>query len=261
MGIPERTIELRAYSETGQGRQWTYPLEIVADVEQTRRKRPNKASITVQGLSAESAAFITGAEVVEVVSSEGLLYRGNPRRVRRAWKMPDSETEIACKDGGRLYRDASLTRSYAPGVTSRTVLADLTASIGAGLEILGTLPEQVYESGYCAAGKVRDIITDVVESLDCAWSIQDGVVQILALGAPSTGGALLKAGSGLVGSPEVTDKGIALKALLMPRLRPGRLFRLESRSLTGWYRVTKCQHKAGSRGDPWETAVDAVEAG
>jgi hypothetical protein len=260
--IPQRTLTLRAFSETGEGREWTVPQRFTIDTEQTRRKRPNKGTIKIWNLGGGAIGFLeAAAELVEIVADGvGLLYRGDPRTVRTAIDGPDVVTTITCGDGGRAYRTAKLSRSYAPGTTSSTVLADLAAAAGYGLDVLGTLSEITYESGHVVAGRVTDAIDELVESAGASWSIQDGQLQILADGAPSTegsGAVLLAAGTGLIASPERRDKGIACKALLRPQLRPGRLFKVESRLISGWYRVSSIKHKAGSRGDPWESEIEA----
>jgi hypothetical protein len=260
MMIPGRSLEVRAFDAGGSGRSWTAPLYFEVEVEQTKRSRPNKATIKLHNLSPGSIAWLeTEAKLIEVVSSEALLYRGNPRKVRSQVSLPDLTTEITCADGGTAYRDATLSRSYSPGITSTQVLVDLAAALGMGIEKLGTVDEVVFESGHFVAGKVRDAIDELATSCGVTWSIQDGVLQLLGADAPKTGGPLLKAGSGLVGSPERGDKGISVKTLLMPTLKPGKLFKLESRLITGWYRVTRSVHKASSDGMTWESSVEAKE--
>lgn len=268
MSIADRHLELRAFDESGIGRSWKPPQYFVVDVEQTKRSRPNKATVTIYNLGPGSIAWLeTEAKLIEVVSSESLLYRGNLRKVRSQLKMPDLTTEITCADGGSAYRDATLSRSYSPGVTSTTVLADLAGALGMATEKLGTIDEVVFESGHFIDGKVRDAIDELAESIGVEWSIQDGVLQLLGADAPKTGGPLIKSGSGLVGSPERMDKGkgktkktgISLQTLLMPQLKPGKLFKLESRLINGWYRVTRSVHKASSDGGTWESSIEAKE--
>ena len=257
--IPQRSLALRAYSASGQGREWSAPIHIEATVEQTRRRRPNKATISVYGLSLGSVGWLESASIVEVVADDSLLYRGNPRTVRTRVTLPDQVTEIECGDGGDVYRSASLSRSYSPGVTAAHVLGDLAAATGYPLDVLGELPDLALEGGYVVAGPVRDAMDDICRSLGATWSIQDSTIQVLAPGAPTTGGVLLTAATGLVGSPERTDDGVSCVSLLRPGIRPGRLFRLESRIIQGWFRVAKTSHQASSSGDPWQTSIDAVE--
>jgi len=258
--IADRYLELRAYDENGSGRSWTKPLHFEVDVEQTKRRRPNKATAKIYNLSQGSIAWLESeAEYLEIISSESLLYRGHIRRVETRVEEPDLYVEITCGDGGKAYRDATLSRSYSPGASSNTVLTDLASAMGMAIEELGTVDEVVLESGHFVAGKCRDALDEIVETIGAEWSIQDGIIQILGSDAPKSGGPLLKSGAGLVGSPERKKKGIALKALLRPELKPGRLFKLESRLITGWYRVTRTHHRASSKGDVWETEIEAKE--
>ncbi len=143
-------------------------------------------------------------------------------------------------------------------MTTSTILADLQAAANLSSDLLGTLDEVVYEGGFVAAGQVSDLLDDVVEAAGGRWSIQDGVIQIIGADAPSSGGGvLLKPGTGLIGSPERKDDGIQVKSLLRPELRPGRLFKIESRFISGWYRVEKSTHTASSDGLKWMTAIEA----
>jgi hypothetical protein len=257
--IPRRSLTLKAFDESGQGRVWTAPLHFTVSVEQTKRRRPNKGSVEVWNLSRGSIGYFeSSAKIVEVIADGvGLLYRGNPRKIVTRIDGPDWITEMELADGGRAYRDAKLSRSYAPGITTRTVLADLAAAAGWSVQILGTLDDVVYESGHYVSGRVVDAIDELIATAGAEWSVQDGQVRVVCSDAPATGGVVLSPGSGLIGSPSRKDKGIEVEALLQPSLRPGSLFKLESKFIEGWWRVTKTQHSASSDGEEWRTHIEA----
>jgi hypothetical protein len=251
-------MELRAFAETGQGRSWASPLYFEAEIEQSNRRRPNKAEIRVYNLSAGSIAWLESqGELVEVLTNETLLFRGDIRKVESTQKIPDIVTTITAGDGGSVYRTARVSRSYSPGITSTRILADLAADAGLPVLVSGTLPELVFESGFVVAGRVVESLHDLVEDLGAESSIQNGALVIIAPDAPKTGGPLIKAGTGLIGVPERKKRVVSFRATLYPRLRPGQLFQLESRFLSGWHRVTKTRHKVNSKGDQWETEIES----
>ena len=262
--IAQRLVVVRAYPSDGQGREWRAPLYITASVEQTRRSRPNKGTVQIYNLSRESIAFLEGAALVEVYAGErspSLLFRGEPARggIKTTYKGEDVVTELELADARSAYRDARLSRSYSPGTRSDAVIADLAGAMGLPIAYQSPDLEVLeFEGGYTVSGPCRRAMDDLIATIGAEWSVQDGALHLLAGGDNTVGQAqLLKAGTGLIDSPTKKDKGIEIKALLMPHLRPGKVVCVESRAASGYYRLTRTVHDADSLGEKWTSTLEA----
>ena len=68
---------------------------------------------------------------------------------------------------------------------------------------------------------------------------------------------LISAASGLIGTPQVGEQGfVTLTSQIQPNLTPGYSFRLESRLITGFYRVEKATYRGDSWGSTWAVELE-----
>lgn len=118
----------------------------------------------------------------------------------------------------------------------------------------------------------RQYMRDEARDTDTDWSIQDGKVQMVPRRGYLPGEAvLLTHETGLVGTPEQTQEGITVRALLNPLLRIGGRIKLDNKSVKkmqsplkmaagktaprldddGIYRILKVEFTGDTRGNDW----------
>jgi hypothetical protein len=123
-------------------------------------------------------------------------------------------------------------------------------------------------------GLARDYLRQSAQASDTTWSIQDGKLQVIERTSVLPGQAvLLTSKSGLIGFPEQTDKGIAIRTLLNPQLRVGGRVKLDNASIVaaalptttpgstpttppilspdGVYRILVVEYSGDNRGNDW----------
>jgi hypothetical protein len=86
-----------------------------------------------------------------------------------------------------------------------------------------------------------------------SWSIQDKEIQILGP-LDTVGGKVitLEVGTGLIGSPQVGEKGIVkVRSLLQTDLLPGRGVKILSRLIDGFFRIEKSTFEGDTWGQAW----------
>lgn len=258
----DRIVELTAWTETGEARAWR-DLYLTAQVEHTQGKRPGKGKAELYNLSEESIAFLERCVGVSVLAGEevpSLLFRGDlsARDVRTRLDGVDRITSLEAGDGREAYRSGRFSRSYPEGTQRSEVLADLVSIAGLSVGYTAELEPLAYESGLVLSGRLRDALDELLGD-SYQWAIQDGQLEIHAAGEAGPARAVVIApDSGLIGSPERTDKGVGFSCTLLPELRPRRLLMLESALVSGWYRATKVSHDCDSRGITWQSSVEAV---
>lgn len=116
-----------------------------------------------------------------------------------------------------------------------------------------------YEKAVNNLKKSLGFLTAQATAAGAGWHIERGGLVVLPKGKPSQDKALLlRADTGLIGSPQRTDTGIKIKCLLNPRVTTRRVVRVESREVTGFYMVKSYTHTAENAGDAWYTDIEAV---
>lgn len=252
-------------------------LRVAFNVEKTSTSEPNKARIAVYGLNPDNRAHLSRLKSARVELSAGYegnlaqLFLGDTRRgptgIQHAKHSTDWVTTLECGDGEEAYASARFSGSFAPGTSVADVARAMAASIGVGL---GNLEETLkaggfrqglstFPSGFAARGRAAEELTELLETLGLEASIQDGALVVLKPGDTLKGQAvLLTPETGLLGSPaynsgEGKDAATApptlkVSSLLQPALRPGVQVRVESRAVTGYFKVKAVSHVGDTHG-------------
>lgn len=233
--------------------------------------RAGTLDLEIRNLSAEHRREILGARrfhtFVEVIAgyrgSESLVFRGDLRKAVPSREGPDWIVKVAAGDGEHALRTARVARTFAAGTTLETVVRHLaevmgvgvgnalTALRGASLGALGeALPEGVVLHGSAAAE-----LTRLCDAAGKTWSVQDGNLQVLALGGHLARSAiLLGPDSGLLGTPEVVSRRVInVQALMQPGLVPGQQVVVQSSVLlsTAPWRIAEAETVGDTHGNDW----------
>lgn len=256
-------------------------------IEKTLKPEPNKALIEIYNLSpahraylaemapgkpspkgkkASTAKPLTGAVPCrlecgyEATELEQIFF-GDLRTVDSEIDGPDWVTAISSGDGERAYRSARVAQAYGPKVPVSTALKAAVKSLGLGDGNLGSVlsslklqgAASVYTRGVVLSGSAARALTDICRSADLEWSVQDGAVQFVNFGQVLSGrSVLLKPGTGLIGSPNVSADGVVnFKSLIIPGLRCGGVVVLKSAMVEGNFRIEKLAYDGDTHGQDW----------
>jgi len=262
--LTERIVEIRIGPSGGEGRSWKNPAYIEFEVERTTGRNPNKATVKMYNLSLASRQWIEQPnQTMQILAGEGIpgqIFFGDIHKkgVKTKPQNENTITEIKASDGQRKWRDSIFSKSYPPNITRSVILKDVIAAIGLSTGYIATIPEKRYSNGYAGVGWARDILTDILGN-DAEWSIQAGSLQIVTKGDQIPGNAVvIKPSTGMIGSPERTDKGVNVKTIFTREIVPAGPVTIEGNLFQGDLRVTKVVHKGNSQGLVWETAVKGM---
>jgi hypothetical protein len=91
------------------------------------------------------------------------------------------------------------------------------------------------------------------------WSIQDGVLQVLAPSETTLETVyVLNSSSGMIGSPEKGEDGtIKGVSLLQGDIRPGRRIQFDSKMVKGTFKTERVIHTGDTWGQNWYTELEA----
>lgn len=279
-----RTYRLLVGPGGGKGVEIKPPLRVTFDVEKDTKEEPNYQKVRIWNLSpATRAAVVEPDSVVALyagyVEEDGalLLASGTVVTGYTYFDGPDVVTEIEFLDGYLAIRDTVVSLGYGAGVKASAICKDIAAQMGLSLMMDAAAPDRVWNNGFSFYGAAATGLHKVVQGTGLEWSIQNGTLQIIPrLGTTKRQAFVLNSGSGLIGHPVRTREGAREKAkvkdkktgdsktlvsakqqtdgwkvdsLLLPALNPGDMVKLESRSVTGWFRCESLKH-SGDIGGP-----------
>jgi len=215
------------------------------------QSRPAECQVSVYNLSPESVGVFTKTTNLVTIraghASGGVrqVFSGNPvaGTLVRHKQGGDVVTKVTIRDGGRAYDFGRLEVSLSGKTTEREVLNHILAQSGLG-EGHVELTSVTFPRRYVFSGTARRALDELVDAMgpSVAWFIRDGNVHILdkASKTPEEGPVFSSDLGNLVGSPEpVEGGGIRFKGLLDPSVRVGKVVKVESKYITGWFKVVE----------------------
>lgn len=249
-------------------------LRFTFRVEKDLEPEPNYADIVIYNLPEQFRAEFQ-RKPVHVRLEAG--YDGQTERVLvgdMRWAdqrkgSVDWETRLQVGDGDRAFRSARVGRSFKPGVTGRTAIAEtlgaMGLNVGAALDTIDGIDRE-FAGGLTLSGKASGELTRLLKPHGATWSVQDGRFQVLRDRDVRTGVAAVlgDGGTPIIGAPEYgppSDKGkppvLTVTTLLYPSLTPGGLIRVND-TVTGLFKMIRIVHSGDTHGQDWYTTVEAT---
>lgn len=276
--IGKWALETRPASQNkGEDAQAKISLDLDFTIEKTIAKEPNTAEIVLYNLREDHRKTLAEAckpnsmTVLPIsieagyVGSREMLFVGDIEIASSRREGSNWMTRIEARDGGNKYASKRFSKAYGPMTSLAPILKDVVLAWGIGAGNLFTMISQnsrglnIYYNGVSVEGRVSDIVDKFLCSAGFAWSIQDGSLQVRHPGKPnSEPTVLLSASSGLIGSPEVGEKGkISAVSLLQGSIRPGRRVSLKSETVTGVFVVERVTYSGAKYQQEWYASFDA----
>lgn len=199
----------------------------------TRSKEPNQGVFNYYNLSASTRQEIeTDAKSVRCYAGyDGdakLIYQGDIVFVNSLKSGPDWVTTIHCGDGFASFTESVTSKTYASGTEKQVILDQIASDMGLVVKASKDAIAGALGGSLTIDGKSKDQLDVLMKDSGAEWSIQDNELNITQIGSPIDDIAVvLRADSGLLEHPTVTDKGVNVKAQLNPDIRPGKLIKLE----------------------------------
>jgi hypothetical protein len=218
------------------------------EVQNADFESPNNAAIRVYNLSSSTIDKIRGkGEFSRVVLNAGyengnfgVIFDGTivQFRVGRESNI-DTYLDILAMDGDLIYNQALIKEATAKGQKpSDLVNAAIKAMEAEGGHVPIFASGQNVENirGAVMFGLARTHLRYLCTSLDAAWSIQNGKINVLEYKGYLPGEVVeLNRGTGVIGVPEQTDQGIRIICLINPRIRIGALVKLNNEEFNKTY--------------------------
>jgi hypothetical protein len=208
-------------------------LALDIETKSTRSKEPNQGVFNYYNLSESTRQEIeTDAKSVRCYAGyDGdakLIYQGDIVFANSLKSGADWVTTIHCGDGFASFTESVTSKTYASGTEKQVILDQIASDMGLVVKAAQDAITGELGGSLTIDGKSKDQLDVLMKDSGAEWSIQDNELNITKLGKPIDDIAVvLRADSGLLEHPTITDKGVNVKAQLNPDIRPGKLIKLE----------------------------------
>ncbi|MCP4570117.1 MAG: hypothetical protein GY841_21255 [FCB group bacterium] len=232
----------------------------------------NSASVSIWNLNKEHRSQLEEKQplVIEAgyTGTRQQIFSGDITLVNSLHEGPDWITTLESGDGSEAMSAARINLSFKSGVKIEKVLESVAKAMGVGL---GNAIEKFtaggfrggiekFTQGLTIKGRAKQQLDKFMKSAGFNWSIQDGELQVLKPDEtmPRTAVYLSNENNGLIGSPELGDKGIVrARCLLRGNLQPGYLVKIKSTQIdNGLFKITSLTHSGDSMGTDWYTDIE-----
>jgi len=286
-----RQCKLILTNPSGQGIDLS-KMRIVFNVKKSSSQTTNAALIRIYNLSDNTKNLIRQEFQTVVLeagyqSNSGVIFAGNIKQYLFGREnSTDTYVEIAAADGDYAYNFSTISTTLSGGSSQE----DQLNAIIKALELYGVTPGYIEQLDYVSLprakpmyGMTRDYLRQLTESTDSTWSIQDGKLQILKKTSLLPGETVvLNSKTGLIGTPEQTNEGIAISALLNPLIKVGGTVQVNQKDVQeakledtnaayvannapsispdGFYRVLVAEYIGDTFGNDWDVNTICLSA-
>lgn len=263
------------------------PLHISFSIERTDSQTLNTSKITIWNLSQKHINTLM-RDNCQIILNAGYgngmpcIFKGTVTNAVTELDGADRATEIEAVDGFAEVKDTYITLSYRGSVDTHTLIEACAENLGMSVVYSSSAVVKAKQtklsSGYSEVGSAKNVLTKVCTLAGLRWTIQNGVLQVQKTGeSVSNAVHRISPETGLIGVPKkiynsaVTsgeDTGSTLQDSLFGyevvyfmngNINVNDLVKLESRIVTGVFRVYKLQVDGDNLAGDWQCTAQLVE--
>lgn len=250
-------------------------LRVAFEVTKDLQGAPNLGRFQIYNLSGQSRAKIE-TEFDRLTLNVGyennvkLLFDGDIKNVLHARTGEDSITTIFAGDGQKDFEQTYTSFTLGDGAKLGDVINRITTDLTGNIAdvIQGVNLDQDKLLGLTLADQSSKLLDSLAKEFGFDWSIQNRQINIIAKDDVIPQEFKISAGTGMIGSPSVTEIGADVTFLINPEILPGRILNVESvgadvnygnlffRAVprtqgTGRYKIVKINYVGDTHSDQW----------
>jgi hypothetical protein len=266
-----------------EGKVWT-GLRVRFHVHKTADAQPNKLELRIYNLSSDARHFIENGAKAKGSASYAVIIQAGYAAEVSAGSLPviftgrlelgdsgtrgkhnhhhqgaDWVTECKATDGGHITRNIVISKSFGPGTAEATIINDVAKAMGVTVGKIKGLPKRNANHGRALSGTAAAELDRLCRTHGLRWSIQDGVLHILPPGSAINPTAfIISPDTGMIGSPQRTERGLKVVTLIQGAITPGRLIDVRSADVKGIYIAEDVVQEGDTHEKPWYTTIEAI---
>lgn len=246
-------------------------LAVEFRVKKNLKPEPNTVELKIWNLAPATRKAIEQPKTVPVQLDVGYggdnhtIYLGQLRSAQSEIDGPNIITSISSGDSEQNFSSNRTLFQVPKAATPAQIFALAAKGVGAATGNLNAaLASTTATTGGPARtfhGNAATVMSQVARANGLEWSIQDGALQVLTIGAsvgPSNTAVVLNSASGMIGSPTQDNKGVlTVKSLIQPGLFPGQPIVVQGALLQGTYRIESSEFAGGTYTADWTVLIHA----
>lgn len=205
-------------------------LRIDFEVAKGIGSKQNTATISIWNLTASRRKQM-GEEFDKIELKVGYkngplstIFKGNIRDVTHTKETADVKSAMECGDGDEAFSKGAVSKTFPAGTKPREIVDYLAGEMPGATkgEMKGIDDLPAYKRPVTLFGWSWSEMDKIGREHGFYWSIQNGQVEAVKNDQVLQGTTVLSSETGMLSIPEITDKGVKIKALLNPNIAPGR---------------------------------------
>ena len=266
-----------------------HTISFIVDKDST--KKSNKATIKLYNLSTATSSFLAlPGNVLEVFAGFGgeapRIFLGAVLSCDDTYNGKDKVTTIIGADGGKELTSSPVVISKSNTTTSSKLLKDVAGKLGLSLKMGNGVGNVDFLGGYSFIGQGQDALTEICDSINAMWFINNGVVNVVNYDGYSQNlGYEINAGCGLIGTPShaVVDNyfkerkkaksetktarsskngyGYSFDTLLNPYINIRDLIHLSSKTISDYMYIESIRHEGATNGGTFLSHIMGIKTG
>jgi hypothetical protein len=251
-------------------------IHIYFSVQKCDVSSANTSKITLWNLNPPHLAALNEKDCVVTLkagygSTMPLIFTGAVSHIETTVDYADRMTEIEAVDGRVELRDTYVGLSYKGKINTQKIMRDIAGQMGVTVTFSHNATFSDYPNGYAFVGPGKTALDKVCAPTALVWEIQNGVLQIKKKNDTMNREVfVLSPDSGLIGIPKKltegaennTDKpknGWEVVYLLNGAIGVGDYVKIESKTVTGYFRVHTVEHDGDNLEGDWLSTARIYE--
>jgi hypothetical protein len=277
-----RNYKLTIVGQDGTARVIT-ELRINFEVQKFIFNRANTAIIRLYNTSQQTRALLQ-TKYTKIILEVGygtnlkVLFTGDIRNVFQKRQNVDAILEVYAADGEVALLNTTFNKTYEPEITMDQIVEEIATSFGKAIgTIVGgpTAADKVL--GFSISGSSKQALNELAQEYDFNWNIENDTLNIVGDSEAIFKNEIvnINSGTGMIGSPTLTETGVDVTTLLNPLLAPNRLFQITSNTAElslgnlfvgrpkrteaeGIYKITEVLFTGDSREGNWTSTAKGI---
>jgi hypothetical protein len=274
--IRQWAITATAPGVVSEARTWT-DIDITFDIEKSADRGINNGKLTLFNLNSDSRKFLSQPLVIVQVDAGyvedfNTIWSAEIEFCSHSLSGTDWETELTLRDGAAPCRTIEAEKSFddrTPHVALVNYL--ITQLTTAPNENVSALTRGVIDlsnitgnmdKGESLNGLAYEELVLKCRGFSTSVYVTDYKLNVVPFNMPLFQDVtILNRDTGLIGTPEITETGVKISALMSAKLEPGALFEVQSNSVNGRYLVENMRYKGESFGNNWNVEIEGLSYG
>ena len=237
-------------------------LRVTFSIKKTLSSDPNVAEISIYNLNDSNRNLIATKQYHLLELSVcyqhdmlRLIFCGDIINVENKLNDKDIITVLRCGDGYKAFTEKTIIKTVAKGQSDNDLLNEAVNSFGIQKGSINLPNDRVLPRGKVMMCDTREVMHKIAINNNADWSIQDAQLVLIPKnkGLANNEGWIISRTTGMIGSPQKTDKGLEVTTLCNPQYRIGSLVRVESKltEYNGDYKIESIEHNGDLDGSNW----------